>query len=427
MTIDNTNYFGSNVNIPDDFGKKKDNLGQPLSSPKLSLENIKLPSSYSVDTLTRDAWIEIDLNAVYNNIKRAQAQLPYGCEIMAVVKADGYGHGAIECSKVALQAGCTRLAVSNIEEAVELRDAGINAPIVLLSQPPVETVEYLLAYDITPSYFTAQIALQAADIADKYGKVLKYHLIVDTGMNRIGLQPNEACDFLQNLSFHRALELEGIFTHFATADCESDWEFNTQLRKFNNCLDEIKQMGINPGIVHASNSAAIYRYPQAHFDMVRMGVTMYGLYPSEVFEDKIDLEPAMSIKAKISHIKEPNVGEGVSYGLEYRIGKHVQIATLPLGYADGLPFKLSDKMLVACNGNLYKQVGRICMDQCMFEVSLEHSLTTRPAPLRVGDEVVIIGKSGDKTLTLETMAQSCGTINYELACNFGLRLPKVFV
>lgn len=376
---------------------------------------------------TRWAWAQIDLSAIKANVHEVRKKIGPERKICAVVKADAYGHGAIPVAKAALEAGAACLAVATADEGIELRDAGITAPILMLAEPPITAIPAILEHDITPTVTTIDFALMLGEEADAQGKVAGYHLKVNTGMNRIGILAGEVVEFLRAISFHRGLKLEGTFTHFATADCPEDWEFREQLERFKSAIDAMRLAGIDPGIVHCANSASIIRYPETYFDMVRMGIILYGLHPSRVTYGKMKLEPAMSIKARVTHVKEPSVGEGVSYGLTYRVPGNTQIATLPLGYADGVRRTLSGKMKLLYDGQRVPQVGTICMDQLMFEVDTKKSIINPLSPVEVGDEVVIIGEQGSDKITLDMMADEIGTINYELACGFGMRLPKLYV
>lgn len=377
--------------------------------------------------ITRWAWAEIDLGAVRHNMKVARDFVGEKTHILAVVKADGYGHGAIQVARTALDSGADHLAVATVDEGIKLREGGITAPILMLAEPPISAIPFILENNLTPTVTTIDFALALGEQADLAHRQAGFHLGVNTGMNRIGIHYTEAIEFLKTIDFHRGLRLEGVFTHFATADASDDWDFKIQLSHFTECIEAMRMAGIDPGLVHCANSASIIRYPQTYFDMVRWGICLYGLHPSSVTYGKADLRPAMSIHARVTHVKEPPLGEGVSYGLLYRSPGSVQIATLPLGYADGLRRNLSDNMSVLYKGYLMPQVGRICMDQCMFEVSPGPS-RVHPVPrVEVGDEVVIIGEQGDNLMTLDMMADALGTINYELACGFGMRLPRVYV
>ncbi|MDO4851199.1 MAG: alanine racemase [Actinomycetota bacterium] len=378
---------------------------------------------------TRWAWAEIDLDAIKANVREVRKKVGRDRRICAVVKADAYGHGAPRVARAALAAGADVLAIATVDEGVRLREEGIGyeVPILMLSEPPISAIPVILDYRITPAVTTLDFALMLGEEADRRGEVADFHLKVNTGMNRIGILYNEAVEFLDTISFHRGLHLAGTFTHFATADENGDWDFREQLSRFTDAVNDMREAGFDPGIVHCANSASIIRYPEAYFDMVRMGIILYGLHPSQVTYGMMKLTPAMSIHARVTHVKEPPVGEGVSYGLTYRVPGNTQIATLPIGYADGLHRALSGKMDVLYHGKRMPQVGRICMDQMMFEVDSRQSMFDRVPPVQIGDEVVIIGAQGDDRITLDMMAEAIGTINYELACAFGMRLAKLYV
>jgi alanine racemase len=246
-------------------------------------------------------------------------------------------------------------------------------------------------------------------------------------MNRVGVHYSDAGDFLRMIDFHSGLELQGVFTHFATADDVDTYEFKRQLERFEQALSVIRYMGINPGIIHAANTSAAIRYRQSHFDMVRLGIGIYGLYPSDVTRQTIDLRPAMSVRARVSFLKSVPMGEGVSYSHTYRSPGTVLIATLPIGYGDGLSRVLSNRMDVLVNGQRLPQVGNICMDMMMFEINQRQTALHPRASIELGDEATLIGTSGQECISLDDMARMIGTINYELACRFGLRLDRVFV
>jgi alanine racemase len=375
----------------------------------------------------RWAWAEINLDAVRHNLHEIRKMVGAQVKIMAVVKANAYGHGAVEVSRVALKNGATMLGVATVEEGMVLRQAGIEAPILILSEPPLTAIPLVLKYNLISTVFTSDYALQLGELADSMKKVAPYHLKIDSGMNRVGVRFNEAADFLTSIDFHRGLELQGVFTHFATADALDTFDYNKQMDRFIRSVEAIKRAGIRPGIVHAANSAAAIRYKKAHFDMVRVGIAMYGLHPSESTHGLIDLQPAMSVKARVTCVKSVLVGEGVSYGYTYRSPGNVLIATIPVGYGDGLQRVLSNKIDFLVKGRPCPQVGTICMDMCMFEVNQRATLKTPALVVEMGDEVTIIGREGRFELTLDAMAQKLETINYELACQFGLRLGKVYL
>ncbi|MGI6032454.1 MAG: alanine racemase [Coriobacteriales bacterium] len=434
MSSDEVNYFSANPNISGAFEKlnEKDNEERLQDS---SPDDIQIPAgfedgvprSYELDELPRDAWVEIDLDAIAHNVRIARRHLGPSRHLMAVVKADGYGHGAIPVAKTALANGADHLAVSTVEEGVELRQAGIEAPILILSQPPISAIPLLLHFNIMPTVTTSEFALALGEAADRQGMVAKYHLALDTGMNRIGVFYLDAVDFLQSINFHRGIMLAGTFTHFATADEGSDWDFKIQLERFQEAIQMMRNARIDPGIVHCANSASIERYPESYFDMGRVGITMYGLAPSPYLRENERLIPAMSVKARVTYVKEPQMGEGVSYGFKYRVAKPVQIATVPLGYADGVRRNLSGRMKVLCHGYPCLQVGSICMDQMMIEIPTRDFWRFGQEGVQIGDEVVIIGHQGNLEVTADMMADEIGTINYEIVCGFGMRLPRVYV
>ncbi len=374
----------------------------------------------------RWAWAEVDLSAIRHNVAETRRFLKPNTRLMAVVKADGYGHGAVEVARAALAAGADRLAVATVLEGVALRKAGITAPILMLSQPPASAIPVLVDFGITPSVYDPAFAVAYGEAADQRGLKAPYHLVVNTGMNRIGVHYLEVVDFLYQVSFHRALELEGTFTHFATADCPERLEFERQRRRFEDAVIAIRAAGFSTGLVHAANSAAIYRYPEVHYDMVRQGISLYGFHPCNETRGFVDLHPAMSIHARITDVRMVPMSEGVSYGLNYRSPGSVKICTIPLGYADGLREGLSSNTDFIMDGRYYRQVGNICMDQCMFEVDMRRRASVPPADPQVGDHVIVVGQEGVAEVTMDEMAEKLGTIHYELAIGFAQRLPKIY-
>ena len=375
----------------------------------------------------RWAWAQIDLEAIRFNLKRFRKHLGPDVKILAAVKADGYGHGAVECARTALATGASMLGVSNVDEGITLRQNGIAAPILILSEPPKEVIPLILQYKLIPTVYNMDFVLALGETADAQGRVSPYHLKVDTGMNRVGIHYSDAGDFLRSISFHRGLELQGVFTHFATADDVDTFVFKQQMSRFEEALATIRYMGVNPGIIHAANTAAAIRYKQSHYHMVRLGIGMYGLHPCELTRSVIELHPAMSVHARVSYLKPVPMGEGVSYQHTYHSPGNVLIGTLPIGYGDGVSRILSNRMDVLIRGKRFPQVGNICMDMLMFEANLRSSALNPRPDLEVGDQAVIIGQSGNEQITLDDMARALGTINYELACRFGLRLERVFV
>ena len=377
----------------------------------------------------RWAWVEIDLTAVKKNTRTLKGLLRRGTKLMCAVKADGYGHGAIECAKAMHAGGADQFAVATVAEGVELRKAGIEWPILMLNQAPETAIETLVAYDIMPSVYTTEFALAYGECAAAADKIGKYHLAVDTGMTRIGVPYDDVVEFRRFIDFHRGLSCAGTFTHFATADVGRDWDFTLQARRFDEAVSALRGAGIAVGTVHCDNTPGLILHPEQHYDMCRAGIGLYGLQPSDATAPHVSLEPVMSVRARVTRAVYPEVGEGVSYGLHYRVpAPHVQIATIPVGYADGLARSLSGKMQVLVHGQRAEQVGNICMDQCMFALNTKPVRSyLRQEPVEEGDLVTIMGRDGDECITADELAELRGTINYEVTCNFGMRLEKVYV
>lgn len=368
----------------------------------------------------RFAWLEIDPAAITANVRTLKARTPKTTRFMAVVKADGYGHGAVRAAEAALLGGADRFGVATVEEAVALRDAGLTAPVHLVSEPPVDSVGILLENDIIPAVTTREFAVALAKQAMLLQRPARFHLKIDTGMNRIGVRAEEAADFVTWLKGLPGLEMEGAFTHFATADVPGDWEFDTQVQRLESALAKLRTEGVRPSLVHAANSAATILHPHTHFDMVRCGIAIYGLHPSRATYSKVELRPAMSVKARVSYVKRVGLGDGVSYGFTWHAAAPTTIATLPLGYADGVHRVLSNSMEVLLGGKRCKQVGRICMDQLMVEVPAGVSISQ-------GDEAVLVGAQGSERILMDEVAEKAGTINYESACSFSRRMERRYI
>jgi alanine racemase len=370
-------------------------------------------------TRHRWAWVEIDLEAIAANVTSLKALTKPGTLFMAVVKADGYGHGAIEVARAALSGGADRLGVATVDEALELRRAGIVSPVQLLSEPPESAIPDVLEHDIVPAVTTREFAVALGKWAAARDLNAAYHLKIDSGMNRVGVRPETAAEFARNLADFPGLRLEGVFTHFACADVLGDWETEKQLRRFLGAIEEIRGEGVDPGVVHAANSPATILLPDAHLDMVRCGIAIYGLHPSASTYDKVELAPAMSVKARVSLVKRVGMGESVSYGFTWSAAAPTLVATAPLGYADGVHRVLSNSMQALLGGKRCQQIGRVCMDQLMIEVP-------RGVEASRGDEIVFVGTQGEERISMDELAQKADTINYELACSFGLRMERVY-
>lgn len=377
----------------------------------------------------RWSWVEIDKSALRRNTRAFKDKLESGVRLMAVVKADAYGHGAVECAKVMRAAGADQFAVSTVDEGIELRDAGFTWPILILSEPPMESVQTLVEHDLMPSIYTPEFALAYGECAAAYGKEGKYHLAIETGMTRIGVGWKDALEFRRSINFHRGLVCAGTFTHFATADVAGDWTCSNQYRCFMEAVNEMRDAGMDCGLVHCDNTPGTILRPEYHLDMCRVGVGLYGMQPAESTRPYISLDPVMSVRARVTRAIYPAVGSGVSYGHTYSVARqNIQIATIPIGYADGLSRVLSDKMDVLVHGTRCPQVGHICMDQCMFAVDVDTRRASRPIDeVEYGDVVTIMGKDGNECITAEEIADLRGTINYEVTCDFGLRMSKIYL
>jgi alanine racemase len=369
----------------------------------------------------RPVWAEINLSNLDYNIKQIRKKVG-DKEIIGVVKADGYGHGSVEVSKVLLENGVKTLAIATLQEAITLRESGITCPIIMLGITPELYVDTLLHYDITPvtsSYENAAAISNAAGAADK---TIEAYVALDTGMGRIGFLPDdESIEEFEKINSLLNLKMKGLFSHFATAD-EKDKTYSAlQLSHFNGIYDKLRQAGVDIPSRTIANSAAIMELPSAYFDAVRPGIVLYGCYPSqEVDTNRLSIKPVMSVKANIVHLKTVPSGSSVSYGRRFTTERESLIATLTLGYADGYPRYLSGKGRVIVNGVYAPVVGNICMDQCMIDV-------TDVPDVKLGDEVVLMGSQGELTIPADEIGEKTGTINYEIVCAFGQRLPKIYV
>lgn len=369
------------------------------------------------------AWAEINLDNIAHNIREIRRITNKNAEIMGVVKADAYGHGVMEVTRTLLENGVTRLAVSMLDEAIQLRRNGISVPILILGYTDPVRASEIIENDVTQSVYSQELALALSDEAVKQQKKVKIHIKIDTGMSRIGFLPGySAVKNVAQISKLPNIIIEGLFTHFASAD-EKDKEYTLmQFERFMSICSELQRIGIHIPIKHCANSAGIIQYPQMHLDTVRPGIIQYGMYPSEeVDKSIINLKPAMTLKANVILVKEVEKNTSISYGRIFTTQKTSKIATIPIGYADGYTRMLSNKGKVLIHGQYAPVVGRICMDQCMVDVS------DLDCEVEVGDEVVLIGSQGDNVITAEDVAQSIGMINYELVCIVGKRIPRAFI
>lgn len=369
----------------------------------------------------RPVWAEVDLGRIEHNVKQIKS-LCENKKIYGVVKADAYGHGALDIVQVLLKSGVTDLAVALITEALEIIKSGINVPILILGFTPLTFAEDILNNNIEQTVYDLEYAKKLSEIAQEKNKTAKIHIAVDTGMGRIGFLPNEkGMEAVRQISKLPNINIEGIFTHFSTAD-EADKTYSLeQLAKFNKFVDDLENEGIKINIKHASNSAGIMDLPEAHFNAVRPGIIMYGYYPSnEVIKERLDLKPALTLKTSVVHVKTLPKDMYISYGRKYKTDKERVIATLPIGYADGYTRALSNKGKVIVNGKLASIVGAVCMDQCMIDV-------TDVGTVNVGDEVMLLGEHGNTRFNADDLAELLDTINYEIICMIGRRVPRVYI
>lgn len=375
------------------------------------------------------AWLEIDLDAIKHNTQEIRRLTSKQAEIIGVVKADGYGHGAVEVSKCILANGVNRLAVSQLDEAIQLRQHGITAPILLLSDLEPERTETMLTYDVAQIVFTREFAETISQKAVAAGKVAKIHIKLDTGMGRVGFRgedPNTVDEILA-IGKLPGLCIEGIFTHFAVSDESGEKEIaytKTQFTLFNQICDTLKARGLEIPFRHVANSAAILRYPEMHLDGVRAGIILYGFHPADVTRTLGDLRPAMTFKARLTAVKKVPAGTCLSYGCTYTTKRESIIATVPVGYADGYFRALSGKARVLIGGQYAPVCGRVCMDQFMVDVT---DIVNGGTAVCVSDEVVLMGRQGTKEISAEELASLCDTINYEIICSPGKRVPKRYI
>jgi len=371
----------------------------------------------SIDFSTRWAWAEVHTGLISHNVAIV-AQRTAPVQVWAVVKANGYGHGAVQVANAALAGGATGLCVAIVDEGVALRRAGITAPILLLSEQPPELADLIVGYQLTPTVTTSRGAAVLAASAAAADQTIKVHIKVDTGMHRVGVAPNETVSLASFVSSYESLTIEGVYTHFAVADDPSHPANAAQLSSFNTVLENLSSRGINPPLVHAANSAAALANEPSRFTMVRLGIAMYGLHPGAGVADLCaGLIPAMSLKARVSAVRWVEAGEAVSYGLVRPLTKGSLIATVPIGYADGVPRALGrTNIQVLLNGVPRTIAGTITMDQLMIDCESDSSVM-------VGDEVVLIGKQGEHSVTADDWAEALGTIGYEIVCGIS---PRIF-
>lgn len=382
-----------------------------------------------MDNYFKRTWAEVNLNRVEHNFRVIKSQVASDTKVCCVIKADAYGHGAIELLQLYERIGADFFAVSNLEEALELRINGSKLPILILGYTPAAYARELSENNISQAVLSLEYAHELSESAKSLGVSVKVHLKVDTGMSRIGImcqdieRDNAAAQALEIFSLDNLVP-EGIFTHFAVSDEREDGREYTlhQIECFKYLINALREKGIDTDkiICHCANSAAIMDYPEAKLDMVRAGIILYGLAPSGKLKGQLNLKPAMEIKSVIAHIKEIEAGTTISYGRTFMADRKLKIATVPIGYADGYIRNLAGEAYMIVGGRKAKVVGRICMDQCMLDV-------TGIDNVKVGDTVTVVGKVGDVEISTDDVASWTGTINYEVVCLVGKRVPRVYI
>ena len=374
-----------------------------------------------MDKIMRPVWAEIDLDILANNMRNIK-KLAGDKEVMAVVKADAYGHGALDVAPCLLENGASRLAVAMLTEAVELRNNNITAPIMILGYTPLYLGEELINYDIEQTIYDLDYAKELSALAISLNKKAKVHIALDTGMGRIGFLPtDESFNAIGEICSLDGLDVIGIFTHFSSSD-EKDKDYTQyQFNQIYDFIDKLESEGINIPLKHASNSAAIIDLPNTYLDAVRAGIILHGYYPSnEVQKENLSIKPALTLKARIAHVKELESGMYISYNRTFKTSRKSKIATIPIGYADGYIRTLKHEAKVIVNGQLAPIVGNICMDQFMIDV-------TDIDDVKSGDEVILLGESNGIKFNADDLAKCMNSINYEVLCLLKKRVPRAYI
>lgn len=371
------------------------------------------------EAVLRPAWAEVDLNAIRHNVG-VLSELSRPAEFLAVVKANGYGLGAAPVAQAALEAGATRLGVALVDEGIALREAGIGAPILVLSEPPPEAMAEAVRHHLTPTLYT-EAGVEAAAFAVGRRKPMDVEVKVDTGMHRVGADIETAVKVARLIHDSPHLHLAGLWTHLAAADEPDNPYTAQQLERFEVARDRLAREGVVPEYVHAANSAGAIAHPGARYDVVRCGIALYGYDPGPALAGLVDLKPALTLRARVTHVKELDEGDRISYGLRYTMPERGVVATVPLGYADGVPrrwFDVGGSVLIG--GRRLPIAGTITMDQLVVDCG-------STLDVAVGDDVVLLGRQGDQEVTADEWAAALGTINYEVLCGIGPRVPRVYL
>jgi alanine racemase len=395
-----------------------------VSGKSVSIGNRTLFNSEIEVGIRQRAWVEVDLDAIAENIRQLKSLLSAQTKLMAVVKADAYGHGAVSVAKTVGQAGAEWLAVATLPEGIELREAGIKQPILLLGAiHTAEEVQAIAHWQLQPTLCTPQQALLFSETLNQLNQSLAVQIKIDTGMSRLGTPWQQGLEFLKLVQRLPNLELAGIYSHFATADSPDPTVMRQQHYRYENVINQIRDHWQSDSVLqfpllHISNSAATLADKNLHYDMVRIGLSIYGLYPATHLASVVSLKPGMQIKARVTQVKTIEAGTGVSYGYQFIAKKQTKIAVIGIGYADGIPRNLSNKIKVLIRGQWVDQIGTITMDQIMLDVS-------EIPDLQVGEVVTLLGKDGEYSISADDWANTIGTISWEILCGFKHRLPRV--
>ena len=366
------------------------------------------------------AWVEINLTALAHNVSQLKKFLSSQTELMAVVKADAYGHGAITVAETALKHGANSLAIATLSEGVQLRQAGLDSSILILGAINAsEDIKAIAAWQLEPTICNIQQALIFSQTLKAIGATLPVHLKLDTGMSRLGTNWQEATEFVELVQKLPNINLKSVYSHFATADDPNTTVMTLQHQRFRQAISKLKTRGIIPSYLHLANSAATLSDRSCHYDLVRVGLALYGIYPSPHLSYTIDLQPVLQVKAKITQVKTLPPDTGVSYGHRYVTDKDTKVAVVGIGYADGVPRNLSNRLKAIIRGQLVSQIGAITMDQMMLNVDCIPDL-------QPGEIVTLLGTDGDITITADDWANSLDTISWEILCGFKHRLPRLY-
>ncbi|MDQ3217292.1 MAG: alanine racemase [Actinomycetota bacterium] len=375
-------------------------------------------SKSEIEQRGHPVWVEVDLAAIRHNVAILRGLAP-SSEVMGVVKGYAYGHGNPASAQAMLDGGATRLGVARVAEALHLREAGISAPIHLFTEPPPQAVATLLDHEITPTVYTKTFAFGLAEAASQRGLRVGVHLKLDTGMNRVGVPLDAADDLVRTLRRLDGLWIEGLWSHFATADVIGHPFVKEQLDRFWGLAERLQKSGMDPPIKHIANSAATMSMPESQLDLVRCGIACYGLWPAPAFRGTADLRPALSLRARVGLVKLVEAGGALSYGLSYGLRETSRVVTVPAGYADGYDRGFSATADVLLRGRRYRVSGAVCMDQFMVDVG--------SAEVEAGDDATLIGKQGSEHITAEELGSRIGTINYEITSRIPSRVPRLYL